>query len=298
MFTCTRSICSHYWIHAHIHLHLHLIENVNFILYCMPGYDKAITLVCGAFPTMYEIDMWNIHELNFLHQIGAWGSNHIFVNCVWKYLHYLPVLLSMEVCPQRPCVPLYVKRWHCNGNACADPESLLNSLAPGKFDWNFRLGIFKQILVIHDWGISCEIVHKWKPQDLTEDKSTLVPVMAWCRQATSHYLSHCWHSSLSWYGVTGPQWVKRGSHSDLHCQFRAKQPTKRNVMSKFLTLPITTSILNFQSNWFHWLTNSVYKQWIMWKKNAWAIWLLLVCGYIVVRQSIIFKSQESGIRCC
>ena len=27
------------------------------------------------------------------------------------------------------------------------------------------------------------------------DKSTLVQVMAWCRQATSHYLSQCWHSS-------------------------------------------------------------------------------------------------------
>ena len=39
-------------------------------------------------------------------------------------------------------------------------------------------------------------------------KSTLVHVMAWCRQATSHYLSQCWTSSLSPYGVIGPQWVK------------------------------------------------------------------------------------------
>ena len=31
--------------------------------------------------------------------------------------------------------------------------------------------------------------------------------MAWCRQATSHYLSQCWPSSLSPYGVTTPQWV-------------------------------------------------------------------------------------------
>ena len=38
--------------------------------------------------------------------------------------------------------------------------------------------------------------------------STLVQVMAWCRQATSHYLSQCWPRSLSPYGVTGPQWVK------------------------------------------------------------------------------------------
>ena len=35
-----------------------------------------------------------------------------------------------------------------------------------------------------------------------------IQVMAWCRQATSHYLSQCWPRSLSPYGVTRPQWVK------------------------------------------------------------------------------------------
>ena len=45
------------------------------------------------------------------------------------------------------------------------------------------------------------------PLDLTDDKSTLVQVMAWCRQATSHYLSQCWPRSVSPYGVTRPQWV-------------------------------------------------------------------------------------------
>ena len=29
----------------------------------------------------------------------------------------------------------------------------INSLAPGKFEWNFRHVIFKQILVIDGWGI-------------------------------------------------------------------------------------------------------------------------------------------------
>ena len=45
------------------------------------------------------------------------------------------------------------------------------------------------------------------PQDLTDDKSTLVQVMDWCHQATSHYLSQCWLSPLSPYGVARPQWV-------------------------------------------------------------------------------------------
>ena len=45
------------------------------------------------------------------------------------------------------------------------------------------------------------------PWHLTNDKSTLVQVMTWCRQATSHYLSQCWPSSLSPYGITRLQWV-------------------------------------------------------------------------------------------
>ena len=55
------------------------------------------------------------------------------------------------------------------------------------------------------------------PLDLTDDKSTLVQVMAWCRQATSHYLSQCWPRSVSPNGVTRPQWVKLtgDTHIDL-----------------------------------------------------------------------------------
>ena len=55
--------------------------------------------------------------------------------------------------------------------------------------------------------LSCEIALKWMSLDLIDDKSTLVQVMAWCHQATSHYLSQCWPRSLSPYGVTRPQWV-------------------------------------------------------------------------------------------
>ena len=57
------------------------------------------------------------------------------------------------------------------------------------------------------WGISYEIALRWMPLDLTDDESTLAQVMAWCRQATSHYLSQCWPRSMSTNGVTRPQWV-------------------------------------------------------------------------------------------
>ena len=61
------------------------------------------------------------------------------------------------------------------------------------------------------WGISYEITLRWMSLDRTEDKSTLVQVMAWCRQATSYYLSQCWPRSawsVSPYGLIRPQWVK------------------------------------------------------------------------------------------
>ena len=82
----------------------------------------------------------------------------------------------------------------------------VNSLAPGRFQFNFRYVIFKLTFVNGGWGISYEIALSCTPLDLTDDKSILVQVMAWCRQATSHYLSQCWPRSMSPYGVTRPQW--------------------------------------------------------------------------------------------
>ena len=85
----------------------------------------------------------------------------------------------------------------------------LNSLAPGKFEWNFRYVNFKWILMINGWDICCEIALIWMSSDFIDDQSTLVQVMAWCRQATSHYLSQCWPRSLSPYGVTRPELANR-----------------------------------------------------------------------------------------
>ena len=83
---------------------------------------------------------------------------------------------------------------------------LINSLAPGKFGWNFRYLTFQIISVIVGWLISNELALRSMSLDLSDDKSTLVQVMTWCRQATSHYLSQCWPRSMPPYGVTRPQW--------------------------------------------------------------------------------------------
>ena len=117
------------------------------------------------------------------------------------------------------------------------------SLHPGKFEWNFRYLIFQKISVIDGWGISCELALRWMSLNLTDDKSKLVQVMAWCRQATSHYLSQCWPRSLSPYGVTRPQWVIRTLHD---C------PSQMNE-----NLLISNSKLTSDSEliWWRWSTN-------------------------------------------
>ena len=56
-------------------------------------------------------------------------------------------------------------------------------------------------------SIFYEIALRWMPQGLTDDQSTIVQVMAWCRQATSHYMKQRWPRSMSSYGVSRPQWV-------------------------------------------------------------------------------------------
>ena len=75
---------------------------------------------------------------------------------------------------------------------------------PGRFQCTCRYVIFK---LIDCWDISCEIALRWLSLDFTDGKSTWVRVMAWCRQAASHYLSQSWPCSMLPYDITNPQCV-------------------------------------------------------------------------------------------
>ena len=78
----------------------------------------------------------------------------------------------------------------CVGLLCVSIEHwILTHWSLGDCNFNFRKVIFKLTVVNGGWGISSEIALRWMPQDPTDGKSTLVQVMAWCRLATSHYLS-------------------------------------------------------------------------------------------------------------
>ena len=108
----------------------------------------------------------------------------------------------------RPPYCLYV--YHQGPSIHWELNGVTNTLTAGKFGWNFMYLILQIISVIDGWGISRELALRWMSLDLTDDKSTLVQVMAWCCQATSHYLSQCWPRSMSPYGVIKPQWVNSG----------------------------------------------------------------------------------------
>ena len=63
------------------------------------------------------------------------------------------------------------------------------------------------VLVIGGGGTCCEIAFIWMLLDLI-DKSALFQVMAWCHQATNHYLSiYVDRNHMSPYSVRRPQWI-------------------------------------------------------------------------------------------
>ena len=77
---------------------------------------------------------------------------------------------------------------------------------------------FKSVIFILGIGIlsSCQMAFRWFPQYFTDDMLALVQAMAWCHQATSHYLNQCWQGYVLPYGVTRPQWVNSVTDLTLH----------------------------------------------------------------------------------
>ena len=60
------------------------------------------------------------------------------------------------------------------------------------FSINWPLGDFNEIfhrIPVVDRSIHCDIALRWMSLYLTNDKPTLVQVMAWCLMAPSHYLT-------------------------------------------------------------------------------------------------------------
>ena len=101
------------------------------------------------------------------------------------------------------------KVWNClyKGNDTQNTTEHRYLIDPWEI-WIKFSSYFMLIMIIDGGGISYEIALRWLPLNFNDDKSTLVQVMAWCRQATSHHLNQCWPRSLPPYGVTRQHWVK------------------------------------------------------------------------------------------
>ena len=92
-----------------------------------------------------------------------------------------------------------------------------NSLFPGSVYWNFKE---IRLLLWLMAGVSLVELPSDEYHRTLLMMSTLVLVMArwlqagltWCPQATSHYLSQCWPSTMSPYWITRPQRVNEFSH--------------------------------------------------------------------------------------
>ena len=115
-----------------------------------------------------------------------------YLKAGWQYSVWVSVVTSNHRIPVKQFQKCVIK---------------FNSLAHGRFGLNFKIIIFKLISWTDISCTSCKIFVRWIPPSSIGDKSTLVQVMAWCHQATSHYLSQCWPRSLSPYGITRPQWA-------------------------------------------------------------------------------------------
>ena len=85
----------------------------------------------------------------------------------------------------------------------------INWLVPGKHACNVRSVIFKPIVEIDISSSFCETDLWWMPQNIFNNMPASVQVLAWCHQATSHYLSQCWYRSMWLCGVNRPHFYDK-----------------------------------------------------------------------------------------
>ena len=128
-------------------------------------------------------------------------------------------------------------------------------------------------------------------KQLSVDKSTLVQVMAWCRQATSHYLSQSWLRYLSSYGVMRGQWVKHWTKNKydkitfISCWFYNSQKTPNITSSQtsyevsYMSIVEKTDYLltNLPQDKMAGISQTLVSNAFSWMKSCFFIWISLKC---------------------
>ena len=98
--------------------------------------------------------------------------------------------------------------------------------------------------------------------------------MAWCRQATSHYLSQCWPRSLSAYGITKLQWVNFWHR--LHCWYITMEVPSMNLQFDKTHFVSSASIVKHPPVLHSWVDS--LKSWY----TSFLYWLWVQCGEIIL----------------
>ena len=130
---------------------------------------------------------------------------HWDVVVIWKYNLPTHVMHEVHACfllnsSQVNDIDPPVTHWGRN-----QIDAISQTPFSNKFSW---MKIYEFRLKFH-WSLFPSLFSR---PPLVNDKSTLIHVMAWCRLASSHYMSQCWPRPLSPYGFTWPQWVNRILH--------------------------------------------------------------------------------------
>ena len=135
----------------------------------------------------YQMTYMSRHSNWFRHSIMSLIDNLHYINCI----HFIDT--SVRRTPWGYVCLVSVNSSYISGYILQSYflKNNQNSLASGLWDNHFRNIIFTLIIQNGRLGTRCEIVLSRMPQKLTDEKSTLVQLMAWWRQETRHYLSQC-----------------------------------------------------------------------------------------------------------
>ena len=137
--------------------------------------------------------------------MGSTEDNSATVHIIaWHHLnpdnHYSwphPASLAQGLNESTPCeLSVLIVRFVDKNTTGIWKLNMSNSLAPGRYGSTSKIVISKQMSWIKFQRAYYEIALRWMPENTFDGKSTLCQIMAWCHQATSHYLSQCCPSSV------------------------------------------------------------------------------------------------------
>ena len=100
-----------------------------------------------------------------------------------KYFLFFPGLSGAKVLHEHGINVLVLEARDRVGGRTYTKQVRFNSLAPGRSECDPKNVIFNFVLLDGIFRSSHDNAHRWMSQYLTVDKSTLVQVIAWCRQA-------------------------------------------------------------------------------------------------------------------